>query len=279
MSVEKPNIYQYDDFREFIRQCFFYKQSIQPKYSHRKFAAEAGFTNPGYLNDVIKGRRQLSKSAQEKIIKVFNIHPSEEEFFRLIVEYGQCKKLKTKDELYQKILFRRSRSSFTRLNPQLVKYYQDYRYPLVRSAIEVKNFKGDYDSLAKFLIPNLPTNMVVKIVRDLCDWGLVKQNQNGSYEVTDKFVEPPETMGQLIRQLNRSWIQQGEEAISQFSPKERYINSALMGISRETQKKIREKIEKFRQEIFDLIKEDKEPEVLMQLSMLYFPKTKVEVKK
>ena len=77
---------------------------------------------------------------------------------------GKLKKQPLKMNFIKKLLFRRSRSSYTRLNPQLVKYYQDYRYPLVRSAIEVCDFKGDYDKLAKFLNPSLPTNMVIKLV-------------------------------------------------------------------------------------------------------------------
>jgi len=273
------DIYKYDDFRQFLGECYKKKKEENPKYSYRKFAKQAGFTNPGYINDVIKGRRQLSKAALKKIIKVFDIIPADEDFFKLLVEYGQEKKLKNKDSLYKKVLFRRSRSSYTRLNPQLVKYYQDYRYPLLRSAIEVCDFTGNYEKLAKFLNPSLPTNVVIKMVRDLCDWGLVQQKPDGSYVVTSKFVEPPETMAQLIRQLNRTWISHGEEALSKYTPDERYITSTLMGISRETQQVIREKIETFRSEIFNLIQKDNNPEILLQLSMMYFPKSHIEVKK
>ena len=82
--------------------CYSEKCNQSKKYSYRKFAAEAGFTNPGYLNDVIKNRRQLSKAAIDKIIKVFEINPSDEDFFRLLVDYGQAKKTTLKDELYKK---------------------------------------------------------------------------------------------------------------------------------------------------------------------------------
>jgi uncharacterized protein (TIGR02147 family) len=277
--LKAPDIYQYDDFRLYIKDCYQAKASSVPKYSYRKFAREAGFTNPGYINDVIKGRRKLSRDAVEKVIRIFDIPQKEVDFFKLLVQYGQVKKEMEKEKLYQQILFRRSRSSFTRLNPSLVKYYQDYRYPLVRSAIDVKDFRGDYDALARFLNPPLPTAMVKKIVRDLCEWGLVQQETSGRYRVTDKFVEPPATLGQLIRQLNREWINQGKEAISRFGPDERHVSAILLGISRDTHKKVQKKIENFREEIFDLIEMDNKPEVLMQLSLQYFPKSHVEVKK
>ncbi len=278
-NVDKPNIYQYDDFRLFLRDSYRHRAESIPKYSYRKFAAEAGFTNPGYINDVIKGQRTLSKSGLKKVATVFELSPTESEFLEMLVKYGQAKKSADRDSLYQQILFRRSRSTFTRLNPALVKYYQDYRYPLVRSALEVKEFYGEYDHLAKFLKPPLPASLIKKIIRDLCDWGLVNQQTNGRYTVTDKFVEPPATLAHLIRQLQREWILQGSEALNAFGPQERHISSILLGISRETRDIIYKKIETFRQEIFDLIKADQKPEVLMQLSLQYFPKSEIEVKK
>jgi uncharacterized protein (TIGR02147 family) len=278
-EMKKPNIYQYDDFRLFIRDCYMARAQAAIKYSYRKFAAEAGFSNPGYINDVIKGRRNLSKAAFNKTVAVFQLNQKEGEYLRLLVQYGQAKKESDRDAYYQQILFRRSRSSFTRLNANLIKYYQDYRYPLVRSAIEVKPFRGEYDLLAKFLIPPLPAGAIKKIVRDLCEWGLVKQLADGRYEVTNKFVEPPATLAHIVRQLQREWILQGREALARFGPDERHISSILLGISQKTRDIINKKIDNFRKEIFDLIELDQDPEVLMQLSLQYFPKSETEVKK
>jgi uncharacterized protein (TIGR02147 family) len=212
-------------------------------------------------------------------VTVFQLSQKEGEYLRLLVQYGQAKKESDRDASYQQILFRRSRSSFTRLNANLIKYYQDYRYPLVRSAIEVKPFCGEYDLLAKFLIPPLPAGTIKKIVRDLCEWGLVKQRADGRYEVTDKFVEPPATLAHIVRQLQREWILQGREALARFGPDKRHISSILLGVSQKTRDIINKKIDNFRKEIFDLIELDQDPEVLMQLSLQYFPKTETEVKK
>ncbi|NQY75310.1 MAG: hypothetical protein HRT90_11235, partial [Candidatus Margulisbacteria bacterium] len=45
------------------------------------------------------------------------------------------------------------------------------------------------------------------------------------------------------------------------------------------EKVLREKIEQFRSEVFDIIKKDQNPEILLQLSMMYFPKSHYEIKK
>lgn len=272
--MEKPDIYEFDDFRQFLSAYYHYFCSQKEDYSWRKFALDSQITNPGYLNDVIKNKRKLSKSAYQKVVRVFEIQGAEEELFHILVNYGQSKDLAEKEEMYRQILFRRSRSKFTRLNPALVKYYQDYQYPLVRAAIEASQFKGNYEELARFIDPPLPANMVKKIVRELCEWGLVKQDSNGQYLVTSKFVEPPATLGQLVRRLNRIWLEQSAEAIHRIPAHQRNISSVLLAVSEETQTKINHKIQAVQAEIFKLIEADQNPEVLMQLSIAYFPKSK-----
>lgn len=63
---EKISIYKYDDFRMFLKDKYEEMKQIDPSCSARNFARKAGFTNPGFLNDVIKGRRNLSLEARKK---------------------------------------------------------------------------------------------------------------------------------------------------------------------------------------------------------------------
>lgn len=274
--MEWPDVYQFDDFRIYLQQCYNAYKANNKGFSARKFASAAGFTNPGYFNDVIKSKRKLSKNSLSKITKFFKIEGAEEDFLQLLVIYGQSKKAAEREEAYAQILFRRSRSKFQRLNPSLVRYYEDYRYPLVRSAIEVKDFRGDYEALALFLSPPLPTTLVKKIVRDLCEWKLVEQHSDGRYTVSSRFVEPPPTMNQLVRRLNKIWLEQASDSIQRFSPSERHVSSLLLGISNQTRDAIRKKIEDFQKEIFELIQQDTQPQTLMQLSLAFFPRSRSE---
>src|SRR5215216_1225781 len=77
-----PDIYQFDDFRAFLRECFEAKVRAEGKYSQRQFAREAGFSNPGYYNDVLKGFKPLSENAVEKMARVFGLKSNETEFLK-----------------------------------------------------------------------------------------------------------------------------------------------------------------------------------------------------
>ncbi|HLP41051.1 MAG TPA: TIGR02147 family protein [Fibrobacteria bacterium] len=270
-----PIVYQYDDFRLFLKDSFQARKHADPKYSYRGFAREAGIANPGYLLDVIIGKRTLSRNAADKAARAFGLGEAETEFFHLLVEFGQSRKEGERQAVYQDILYRRNRSRFARMSPKLVKYYQDFHYPLVRCALEAFEFTGDYEALAGRFDPPLAPAALRKYVRDLCEWNLAAQGPDGVYRVTEQFVEPPPTMAAMVRRLNREWILQAADAPFKFRPEDRHVSTMMLMVSEPTRKALREKIERFRKEVLEMVDRDAEPASgIMQLSLQYFPKTK-----
>jgi uncharacterized protein (TIGR02147 family) len=272
-NPSRPNVYQYDDFRAFLRDVFAFMKSEEAGFSHRKFARSAGIANPGYLLDVTLGKRPLSRNQGLKMAPVFGLNEQETEFFLLLAEFGQSKKDVERQALYQDLLLRRNRSRFARLSPSLVKYYQDYRYSLVRCAVEALDFRGDFEALGKFLDPPLAPALARKCVQDLLEWGLIVKDE-GRYRVTEKFVEPPPTLSAMVRRLNREWILQAAEVPFKFGPADRHVSALLLMVSEKTRAQLMDKVEAFRKEVLDLVEKDSSPETIMQLSIQLFPKSR-----
>jgi uncharacterized protein (TIGR02147 family) len=268
------DIYQYDDFRLFLKEMYHQKMIEEPKYSYRKFAAAAGFTNPGYLNDVIKGFKNLSANAAEQMGQAFDLKPHETEFLKLLAAYGQARTAEKKADCYRKVLARRNRSRFTRLNPTLTKYYQDYQYGLVRGAIEVLDFRGDYESLATFLDPPIAVATVKKLLRDLCEWGLVEQGPDGRYQTTPAVVEPSTNLMGMARQINGDWLIQAREALNRLPKDKRHVSTMVLNISEELGMEIDGMIEAFRDAVFKKVESDSRPRKIVQLTIAYIPKSR-----
>ncbi len=270
-----PNVYQYDDFRAFLRDAFEARKASVPGYSYRKFAAAAGIANPGYLLDVIIGKRTLSRNQALKIGPAFGLNENETDFLRVLSEFGQSRKDAKRRELHEEIIARRNRSRFARLSPSLVRYYQDYQYPLVRCAVEAMDFRGDHEALGKFLDPPLAAAQARKYVRDLEEWHLISRDaRRGRYRVTEKFVEPPPTQSALVRRLNREWILQAAEVPFKFGPADRHVSTLLLMVSKATRRQLMEKMEAFRKEVLDMVEKDSHPEMILQLSLQLFPKSR-----
>ncbi len=274
-----PDIYQYDDFRAFLKATFDEKVRVEKKYSQRQFAREAGFSNPGYFNDVLKGFKPLSERALEQMARVFGLKPSETEYLKLLTDYGQAKTEDQKRNTYKKMQSRRNRSRFFRLNPAQGRDYQDYRYGLVRGAIEVLDFRGNYEELAEFLQPPIPVVAVKNLIRDLFEWGLVTQDRDGLYRTTGAIVEPAPNMMGLSRTLNATWLQLSAEALHQVPPNKRHVSTLIANISESLHAELLEMIEHFREEVFRKIEKDQGPQRIQQLTLAYVPRSLVREKR
>jgi len=270
------DIYQYEDYRKALADLWRAKCETDPDLTHRAFAKTAGISNPGFLGDVLRGRRKLSEEAVGKMVKGFALRGSDAEFFRLLVKHNQTKAPEDREDYWRQILTRRSRSSFVKMNPALSRYYQDHRYPLVRAALQCLEWKGDGARLGAFVDPPLAPSVATKLAQDLVEWGLVKVDAQGVHRVTDSFVEPPSTMLEQVRQLNRTWIAQGAEAIGRFQPSQRHVSTILLTVSESTRREVERRIEKLRQDVFELLRADQKPDRILQLSIQFFPRSRAK---
>jgi uncharacterized protein (TIGR02147 family) len=263
------DIYAYDDFRKLLADLYEERKRLHPGTSARSFAAEAGFSNPGFLNDVVRGVRKLSREAQAKVAVVFGFQAKQAEFFRLLVEYGQEKDAALREQVRGKLQARRARSSFARMQPDKARYYEDVAYPLVRSAVDAGRFSED--ALVAFLKGKVPATQVRLCLRELLQWGLVRRDAQGLFAVAEKFVEPAPTLGLQVRRLNREWLRQGEKALDALPAEKRHISTMLLTVGPATHQKIQERIQMFRAELFALAQADEHPDRVVQMSLAYFP--------
>ena len=207
--------------------------------------------------------------------KVFELKPNEREFLKLLADYGQAKNADQKNRVHRQILMRRNRSRFVRLNPAQSRYYQDYRYGLVRGAIEILDFRGRYEELAEFLQPPIPVAAVKNMVRDLCEWGLVKQDGYGRYRTTHAIVEPPPNLLGVSRALNSEWLMLSREALHRLPPEKRHVSTMILNISEKLHLELMEMMERFREEVFRKVENDRGPQRIQQFTLAYVPRSKV----
>jgi uncharacterized protein (TIGR02147 family) len=270
--VPEPCIYQYLDYRAFIKDRFHWLQTRDPAFSQRKLARVAGFANPGFFNEVIRARRKLSPAAIERMSLGLSLDAGETEFLRALVAYTEAHGMPEKDAALRRIEFRRNRRFFHRLSQSQSCYYLDFNYPLVRAAISVCDFRGDYQILGDFLRPPMQAASVKRYVRDLCEWGLVVQDRAGRYCVTHSYLEPPVEAKDALVRLHQAWLTQSVHLLNTMPASERHASSALLTVSENTYQGILKLVEKMREEILALVRADDTSERVVQLNIQVLPR-------
>lgn len=268
----KPDIFLFEDHKAFLREYFIWAQDADPSLSHRKLAKQAGYANPGYFNDIVKGKRRIGAAGMERFAKALGMTHAETEYLVCLLTFQDAADLQEKDTAYEVLVRRRNRRFFKRLGTNQSMYYLDFNYPLIRAAIEVCDFQGDYKTLGNFLRPNMSHDSVKRYVRDLCDWGLVVQSSDGSYKVTHSYLEPPSGQRFAMSRMYQAWQAQTSTVLASLPPPKVHVSTAIITISENTYKGIMKQIGKFRDEVLTLVKADHGAELVASLSIQFLPR-------
>ena len=65
-SLEKPIIFKYDNYREFLKAVFEYKKQSDRSFSIRNFARLAGFKAHSFVVGILQGKKDLSININNK---------------------------------------------------------------------------------------------------------------------------------------------------------------------------------------------------------------------
>lgn len=83
--MERPHIFDYHDYRQFLDDFFRYKKALREEagratYTHEMFALEAGLKSRGALLRVINGDRHLTEALQRSVSQALGLSTVEDEF-------------------------------------------------------------------------------------------------------------------------------------------------------------------------------------------------------
>jgi len=102
-ALNKPNPYDYSDFREFLRDFYLYEKSKNPRFSGRMFSKRANLRSPSYLYTLINGKRNASPITINKIARAIGLNSSEHFRFERLVLWNQARS-KTDMEFYKETM-------------------------------------------------------------------------------------------------------------------------------------------------------------------------------
>ena len=85
----RPSLFEYENYRSFLKDYFTFSKQQLPQFSYRYFAQKAGFRSPNFLKLVMDGKRNLSSQSIEQFSKAFKLSSIESEFFSYLVHFNQ----------------------------------------------------------------------------------------------------------------------------------------------------------------------------------------------
>ena len=273
MSIALEHLFDYDDFRKFMQDYFEEQKKMRSVFSHRFFAAKAGFSSSSYCLNVIRGRFNLTPKSIEKISKAMDFEPLQKEYFEALVQYNQAQQVDERDQAWEQILQIRRQIEFTHVTTREQAYFSKWYYPVIRELAVESDWNGDFRVLARSLTPQITTEEAREAVKNLLEWGLLKKDGE-RYERVSQMLDAAEIPPIALRKIRREYIQHAIGAVESMPKNERFAAFTTLAMSEKSYNYAVEVLEEARKKIIARAANDLDVERVYEMMLVAFPMSK-----
>lgn len=264
-------IYEFNDPIEYVNRQFSLKKEVNPRFSLRSYAKLLGYENPSLLSSVLKGERKLSTELADKIGHQLNLGTVEQKYFQLLILYKYAKN-DAERMMYTELL---EATKPDTINSQFsvsidsFRFIDDWYHAAILEMIELKNFKFNYEWMAKKLGRGLNPELVEAAVARLVRLGLLEDHKKTLKRKEGNFVVDKNIPSDAIKKHHDQFIQFARQAIFDQPINERDIRSSTITLKKKNYKKAQEILKKAHAELVELSCKDDGEEVYQICSQLF----------
>ncbi|MBN1575838.1 MAG: TIGR02147 family protein [Chitinispirillaceae bacterium] len=274
------DLFNYIDFKDYLHHYYEEKKKTNYHFSYELLARKAGFNNKGFIFNIIKGTRKLTKSHCYKLSRALGHSKKEAEYFECIVAYAQARNEEERSHfLKQALQIAGSVNPGTRmLGKDQYEYYSTWYHSAIRSLINIYPVKDNYEQLCRRLSPPLTVGQVKKSIQLLERLGLIARGKDGVYRLTEKSIRTSREISQTARnQFHVECAELAKKSIMKDPPDSRHAVSITMGISKKAYDDIVNETQSFINALINRVKnDDNKPERVYQYELLLFPLSTTE---
>ena len=274
MPAKSPNIYEYNDYRVFLRDYFAWSKANDAHFTQRAFAAKAGFSAHSFCNNLIKGTRNLTPKSCAHLCEALALSAKETEFFSLLVQYNQSITTDKRDALFGRLNALRRNTTFYRLNKKHFAYLDQWFHPALRELVVLSNWGNDFAKLGKMLDPPITPGQARRGVRVLQSIGLIHKNADGSWSQSSDAVVVKDFPPHLVKKARNTYIRMAADASENLDAETRNISCATVALSKESYKKVSDMLDAIHDYVVSLSTRKDKAEKVYQLNFQLFPTSK-----
>lgn len=266
-------VYDYLDYRKFLRDSYQARQSGNAKLSHREIGKLGGF-DPGLFSKVLAGQRNISGKLVPGFCRAFGLEGKAAEFFADLVRFNQSATFEKKRESFQRLLANGG-SKIAPVARSQYEFYGAWQHSAIRELLHYFPFRGDYKDLGRRLNPPIGARAAKKSVDLLERLGMIRKTGTGGFELTDAQI----SSGLETRSVQiDNFIQQGLElamtGLKRLPGKRRNYSTLTFSVPGDKIPEVEDRIREFRRELADWVRKQDGQDSVYQVNLQLFPLTK-----
>jgi uncharacterized protein (TIGR02147 family) len=270
-------VYDYLDYRGFLRDALAYEKTQGRISGHRDVATFLGLKSPGHITWILQGKRNLVDEPRRRMAKLLGLTGNALEYFLLLVIHNDTSNPDERRRIFARIAFLQSGRKVTP-SRAAARYWTRWYNPVLRELVALhKVRRQDAALVAARLDPPLTTEQVEESLDLLLELGMVSAREDGTLDRCESILSAGENWSvEGIRAFQKSLIELSLRSLSAIPRERRDISTLTFSASHERFQKIRQRIQETRAEILTLIRTDPHPDGIYHLVVELFPALAVE---
>jgi uncharacterized protein (TIGR02147 family) len=277
MSDWQPNIFEYVDYREYLRDYYKAGKEHLSQFSYRYLARMAGFSSPNFFKLVMDGDRNLSNESIDKFAKALKLDEEEKRFFGDLVAFDQAEVAAERNEAFERVAASQRFRQARRIDSSMFSYLSRWYHPVIRELAARDDFRRDPDWINDKLSPSITAEEIEDSLELLFDMGLLVEDEQGRISRGDPSLTTGHEVGSLaVGNYHRQMLERAAGSIEDVPSHLRDISGQTVCINPDRVGELKERIQAFRETLLDLCDRDPDPETVFQINFQLFPHTVVE---
>jgi uncharacterized protein (TIGR02147 family) len=273
---EAITIFDYFDYRDYLRDIYDYLKGRRYGYSYRAFSQEAGISSHNFLPRIIRRERNLSEEFIPVLARYLKLSEKEKKYFETLVSFNNSKKPSIKEKYLKQLLALRVVNGEYKIEDKKLRFFEKWYYPVIRELVAICDFKEDYNMLARHCVPRITPVQAKGAVAFLVKNGFVKKGNDGRYGVTEAIIATdPEVDSAIIPKYHRITIRQCADAVDTLKKEDRNFSSSTLRVSKEVYEEIKKEIFNFRKRLLSMAKDCPNPEMVCFTGFQLLPRSEV----
>jgi uncharacterized protein (TIGR02147 family) len=272
-AMHMVSLFDYLDYRQFLRALFEEKKRENIGFSHRSLMKKLSLQAPGHMLFIMQGKRRLTTAIALRLASYLGFSRREQRYLLALVRYSDAKTPAEKQYAFEELLQLRQHPS-TILSQESYRFYEKWYYSVVRAFLDVESIRDDYARLAASLRPAITVAQAREAVELLLELGLISRDESGVLRPTKSAISTGDAwQGAVVHNLQRQFIELSKESLDRFDKKERDISNLTVTVSDQTFDLIKKKVGELRSQIMAMACAEQAPDKVLQVNIQMFPLT------
>ena len=255
--ADRPIVFNFVDFRLFLKDMLAYKKHLNPSYSENAFIFAAGFgkNSRGYFGLVVKGKRKLTSKSIMGFSSAMNLSAEESIYFENMVMFNQAESEKEKIQFFErmKVGAKGKKAKLIEVLEHQYRYLNEWHLIVLREVVTLQDFREEPEWIIQKLGGNITKEKVVQGLNDLLALGLITRDESGKLTQSEPVVlfEDNSQNFKNSSNLHKQFTQRASDAIEGLPYDQRAAQLITVGIPKERFEELRTEMKLFTKRILE----------------------------